>query len=110
MRKSPLRRAATRTASGGWGLLGDEGSSLREFPLTVRMLQRPSKRAVRLADRQIAAPGGFTADHLGSELKALFDRVAEEPLPDHLTRLADELERRCEDQSLGLGRRRARTV
>jgi hypothetical protein len=56
-------------------------------------------------NRHIDVPGGFTAAQLGEELKALFDQVAEEPLPDSLTKLADELEQRFANPATGFSRR-----
>jgi hypothetical protein len=63
-----------------------------------------------MASRHVAVPGAQSTRNLGDELKALFDRVAAEPLPDRLTDLARELERRFEHEAKGARKRRSRVM
>jgi Anti-sigma factor NepR len=64
-----------------------------------RMTANASKeRATSPAPK--ARPGGAAADgmspalqaHIGRQVRAMFDEVAEEPIPDHLLRLLKELD------------------
>ena len=78
--------------------------------MSIRTPQRPKRRTADVAGRHIAVTDGFPADRLGEELQSLFDRVATEPLPMRLTELADALERKYEDEAMGVVRRRPRLI
>jgi hypothetical protein len=49
----------------------------------------------KLPDTKPPKGGDFVLhEHIGSQLKAMFDEVVEEPVPDKLRALMDELERK----------------
>jgi hypothetical protein len=57
------------------------------------MKKRDQKRPG--AEQPSKPPGDFTLhEHIGSQLKAMFDEVVEEPVPEKLRKLLEELERK----------------
>lgn len=61
----------------------------------------PSNKMEKRAPRSSSAPHGVEAEgltpalqaHIGRHVRAVFDEVAREPVPDHLLRLLKDLER-----------------
>ena len=62
-----------------------------------RMTVDATKRAEPAKDAAENAPAeGMSPElqaHIGRQVRAMFDEVAEEPVPDHLLRLLQELDR-----------------
>jgi Anti-sigma factor NepR len=56
---------------------------------------RPRKRAANVAPRRAPAPlgaSGAMKQYIAGQLKAMYDEVAAQPIPDRLLRLLDRLD------------------
>jgi hypothetical protein len=67
----------------------------------------PLRRADAEGDDDEPVVVSDAAARLSEDLKSMFDKVAEEPLPKHLLELADELERKRMEEALRVARRRS---
>ena len=59
-------------------------------------------RAFRLWTDDGQAPlSRMTQARIGAELRAMYADLRDEPLPDHLVRLSEQLERKCQERLRG---------
>ena len=59
-------------------------------------------RAFRLwADEGEAVLSPIAQARIGAELRAMYANLRDEPLPDHLVRLSEQLERKCRERLRG---------
>ena len=62
--------------------------------MTKRGRAKPPKRDKPAGSRQAAEPVFPLHEHIGSQLKAMFEEVVTQPVPDKLRKLLEDLERK----------------
>ena len=63
--------------------------------------EAPARTFSFCLDREPMALSPMAQARIGSELRAMYENLREEPLPDRLVRLAEQLERKCQERLRG---------